>query len=127
MQAIAVALLKKAAPYLVLAAITSGIGFYFGYLLGSDGLAKAKLALSAQQLADAKAVAAVNAAAAAELTKANADTNAAEVALAAADKQASLRDINLTKQVASEAAQPGQDAPDAPVLAHTLGGLEDAL
>lgn len=124
MQAIAFALLKKAAPYLVGVGIAFGIGFYFGYHIGSDGIAKAKLALSIQQTNDAEAVAAENEAAATELVKANASANAAEATQAAAYKQFSLQDFKVTSQIAVQAGQPGQDAPDAPVLAHTLDALE---
>ena len=124
MSAIVLALLKKAAPYLVLATIGCCAGFYFGYNLGANGLSAAKLAVSEQQTNDAKAVAVANSAAAAALAKGASDANAAELALATADTQGRAEETNLTSQIAAQAAQPGQDAPDAPVLRHALDALE---
>jgi hypothetical protein len=124
MQVITFALLKKAAPYLAGVSLVLGIGLYCGYHIGSYSLAKVKLALAIQQTNDAKAIATANAAAAAALAKADADANAAEAALGVADKRFSSEDADLTGQISAQAPQPGQDAPDAPVLAHTLDLLE---
>jgi hypothetical protein len=124
MQVVALALLKKAAPYLALAIFGLCIGSYFGYLIESNGVAAAKLALSVQQANDAKAVADANAAAAAALAKESADANKAEAALALSDKQANAQDTALSSQISAQAAQPGQDAPDAPVLSNTLDALK---
>ena len=123
MQVVVLAMLKKLWPYLVLATIVLGFGFYLGYCVGSDGLAAAKLALSVQQADDAKAVATANAAAAAELVKANADANQAEASLTVADKKLGSQDTVLTTEIAAEAARADQDAPDAPVLSHTFDAL----
>ncbi len=124
MQVVALALLKKAAPYLAMTIFGLFIGSYCGYHIGAKAVAAAKLALSVQQANDAKAVAEANAAAAAALAKASADANEAEAALAAADKQASSQDTALSSQISAQAAQPGQDAPDAPVLSNTLDALK---
>jgi len=124
MQVFTLALLKKAAPYLALAFFGLCIGSYCGYAIGSKGVAAAKLALSVQQANDAKAVADANATAAAALAKASAEANEAEAALAATDKQANAQDAALSSQISAQAAQPGQDAPDAPVLSNTLDALK---
>jgi multidrug resistance efflux pump len=82
-----------------------------------------KLALATQQKDDAAAIAAANAIAASELAQADAAANAAEARMAAAREQAGVQETTLTAQISAQAAQPGQDAPDSPVLAATLDDL----
>ncbi len=124
MPSAALILLKKTWPYLMLAIIGFSGGFCVGSHIESGKLAAAKLALSIQETDDAKAAAEANAAAAFALAKESADADAAEAAASAATRQENVEDASLSGQIASQAAQPGQDAPDAPVLAHTLDALK---
>jgi hypothetical protein len=126
MLSLGLALLKKAAPYLAPAIMGLAVGLYFGCLIGAERLAAARLALAMQQASDAKAVAAADATAAAELTKASADANVAEAALTVSNARSNTEETSLTRQIAALVGQPGQDATDAPILAHVLDTLEAA-
>jgi hypothetical protein len=115
--------LKRFWPYLVSAGLCFSAGGYAGYRFELGAVDVQKLALATQQKDDAVAIAAANAAAASELAQSAANANAAEARLAVVKAQAGLRETTLTAQIAAQAAQPGQDAPDAPVLAATLDDL----
>lgn len=126
MQAIALVLLKKMAPYLIVLAVGLTAGVYIGYRVESARLAAARAALAQQQDSDAKAAAAANAEAAGILAKAQTNDNAAETQLADGMKSAERRDAVLTRQIDTEVKTVQHDAPDAPVLAHVLDALGGA-
>jgi hypothetical protein len=115
--------LRRFWPYL----ITAGAGFfaggYVGYRFEMSAVQVEKLALATQQKDDAAAIAAANAMAASELAQADASANAAEARLASTNVQAGAQEATLAARIAAQAAQPGQDAPDARVLAAALDDL----
>lgn len=116
-------ILKRFWPYLITAVVGFFAGGYAGYHLEVGAVQVEKLALATQQKDDAAAIAAANAIAASELAQADAAANAAEARMAAAREQAGVQETTLTAQISAQAAQPGQDAPDSPVLAATLDDL----
>jgi hypothetical protein len=116
-------LLKRYLPYLLAAGVCFLSGSYTGYRFEVGAVEVQKLALATQQKDDAAAIAAANAAAASELAQADANANAAEARLASTNAQAGARETTLAAQIYAQAAQPGQDAPDSPVLAITLDDL----
>lgn len=115
--------LRRFWPYLVTAALCVFAGGCLGYRFELGAVEAQKLALATQQKDDAAAIAAANAIAASELAQADANANAAEARLASANAQSGAQETTLTAQIAAQAAQPGQDAPDSPVLAATLDDL----
>jgi multidrug resistance efflux pump len=119
-------LLRRFWLYLLIAGVCFFVGGYAGYRFEVGAVQVQKLALATQQKDDAAAIAAANAIAASELAQAEANANAAEARLASANAQAGVREATLTGQIDARAAQPGQDAPDSPVLAAALDDLAKA-
>jgi hypothetical protein len=115
--------LRRFWPYLALAGACFFAGGCAGYRIELGAVQVQKLALATQQKDDAAAIAAANAIAASELAQADATANAAAARLASANAAAGAQEAMLTAQIAAQAAQPGQDAPDSPVLAATLDDL----
>lgn len=115
--------LKKLWPYVVGAGICCWAGCYAGYHFESGAVQAGKLALAAQQKNDATAIADANAIAASDLAQADARANAAQAALAAKIAESGAWETTLTTEIGAQAAMPGKDAADAPVLSATLDAI----
>jgi len=120
MLAVLLPVLRKFGPYIVVAGLCFAGGCYAGDRFEHGAAEAAQLALVTQQKNDAAAVADANAVAAADLAQAAARANTAEAKLALENARAGSWETTLTSQIAAQAALPGKDAPDAPVLATTL-------
>lgn len=116
-------LLRRFWPFLVIAGVGFFAGGCIGYRFEFAAVEVQKLALATQQKDDAAAIATANAVVASELAQADANAKTAEARLASAKALAGVEEATLADQIAGQAAQPGQDAPDSPVLAATLDAL----
>jgi hypothetical protein len=112
--------LEKFAPYFIAAALSFSAGGYAGYRFEFGYVEAAKLALATQQKNDATAAATANALAATYIAELERKDNAVERSFSSAVTKADLSAGVFGAQIASQAAEPGQDAPDAPVLSATL-------
>ena len=115
--------LRRFWPYLLTAGVSFFSGGYAGYRFELGAVDVQKYALATQQKDDAAAIATANAIAASQLAQANSSANVAEARLASMNAQAGVQETSLAAQIVVQAAQPGQDAPDSPVLAAALDAL----
>ncbi len=120
MLAVLLPVLKKLGPYIVAIGLCFSAGVYAGYHVENRAVEAAKLALLTQQRNDADAVAKANAVAVSELKQAGAKANTAQLQLAAGSAAAGSWETTLTTEIGMQAALPGNDARDAPVLSATL-------
>lgn len=116
----AISLALKVSPYLLVALVAFGAGNWTAHRFDQGTINAAKLALSQQQLQDAKSIAHDNQKAVQQIS---AETVTADNVLAAHQGRTDAgleAEANQRAGIAATAAKPGQDAPVAPVLAATL-------
>jgi hypothetical protein len=127
MPAILISLLSKFGPYAAVALIALGLGAYAMDRWDQGEIATAKLALANQQLADTQATNAWNEKAAAFQAQISSLSNTVQAARQAQQQQDQLAVSTQEAALAKQAAQPGQDAPIAPILQAEHDNLEQML
>ncbi len=123
MPPILLSLASKLGPYVAAALIAFSAGAFVTHKFDLGAIDAAKLALVQQQQADVVAVAKANAQAAAAVAAAKAQDD--QVMSQLQTRLSATQDAagDLRAKIAAQAAQPGQDAPVAPVLAGVLSVL----
>lgn len=116
-------LLWKIAPYLILAGLGFGGGFYLAHRLAAAQIAELHAQAAVRQAARAKAAAKQDAAWAAALANDNAAYMDAEHALQIARRQSALRGQALRQMIGTEGKIAKDNGPVAPVLTNTLNAL----
>jgi hypothetical protein len=108
----------------VAAALVFGFGFFAGLRWELPAVQRAQLALEVQHTADAQAVATANAQAAADLSATTQAEGAALSAHMAALTAVQSSAADERAKIATQAAQPGQDGPVAPVLSAAIASIQ---
>ncbi len=121
-----ISLLGKMAPYVAIAALALVLGAYVAHRLDEGAIARVQLGLAQQQADDARAVAQANAQATADLAAMRQAEDSAMSARQAAQSVAEQSAASEQAKVTAMAAQPGQDAPTAPVLARVMRDIAQA-
>ena len=124
MPAFLTSLLAKFGPYAAVALVAIGLGGYAMHRWDLGDIQTAKLALANQQKADAQATASWNAQAAAFQAQIGTLSNTVQAAHEAQHDADETTGAAQEAAIATQASQPGQDGPVAPVLQAEHNHLE---